>query len=74
MRVAVDLDLCQGHGVCESEAPAVFELASNGTVTILEETPNEELRSAVEAAVRYCPTSALRITEEDQTHAVVPTQ
>ena len=27
MRVVVDLDLCQGHGVCESEAPTVFELA-----------------------------------------------
>ena len=29
MRVSVDLDLCQGHGVCESEAPSVFELAKN---------------------------------------------
>ena len=29
MQVSVDLDLCQGHGVCESEAPAVFELGKN---------------------------------------------
>jgi ferredoxin len=64
MRVAVDLDLCQGHGVCESEAPSVFELAKNEKVTILDDSPSEELRSEVEAAVRYCPTSALRITEE----------
>ena len=24
MRVEVDLDLCQGHGMCELEAPEVF--------------------------------------------------
>jgi len=65
MRVSVDLDLCQGHGVCESEAPTVFELAKNAKVTILEDTPDEELRSAVRAAVRFCPTSALRINEEE---------
>ena len=65
MQIVVDTDLCQGHGVCESEAPTVFELAKNATVTILEETPAEELRAEVEAAVRYCPTSALRINEEE---------
>jgi ferredoxin len=65
MRVAVDLDLCQGHGVCESEAPTVFELAKNQKVTVLDPTPDEGRRSEVEAAVRYCPTSALRIAEEE---------
>ena len=65
MRVSVDLDLCQGHGVCESEAPSVFELGKNATVTILDDEPDESLRSEVEAAVRFCPTSALRITEEE---------
>jgi ferredoxin len=65
MRISVDLDLCQGHGVCESEAPTVFELAKHATVTILDPTPGEELRGEVEAAVRFCPTSALRINEED---------
>ena len=65
MRVTVDLDLCQGHGVCESEAPTVFELAKNKTVTILDASPDEALRTEVEAAVRYCPTSALSIVEEE---------
>ncbi|HEV3280276.1 MAG TPA: ferredoxin [Acidimicrobiales bacterium] len=65
MRVSVDLDLCQGHGVCESEAPAVFELAKNTKVTILDDRPDEELRSMVEAAVRFCPTSALRMTDKE---------
>ena len=65
MRVTVDLDLCQGHGVCESEAPIVFELAKNQKVTILDATPDEGLRTEVMAAVRYCPTSALRIEEKE---------
>ena len=65
MRVSVDIDLCQGHGVCESEAPTVFELGKNPQVTILDARPDESLRSEVEAAVRFCPTSALRITEEE---------
>jgi ferredoxin len=51
--------------VCESEAPDVFELGKAEQVTILDERPSEALRAGVEAAVRFCPTSALRITEED---------
>ncbi|HUY66445.1 MAG TPA: ferredoxin [Acidimicrobiales bacterium] len=65
MRVSVDLDLCQGHGVCESEAPTVFQLARSAKVTVLEDRPGDGHRDEVEAAVRYCPTSALRITEEE---------
>lgn len=65
MRVTVDLDLCQGHGVCESEEPSVFELGKHEQVIILDERPSEELRAQVQAAVRYCPTSALRIIEEE---------
>ncbi len=38
MRVSVDLDLCQGHGVCESEAPDVFALGKQATVTVLDAT------------------------------------
>jgi ferredoxin len=65
MRVSVDLDLCQGHGVCESEAPTVFQLGKNSTVTILDGSPDEQLRTEVETAVRFCRTSALRINEEE---------
>jgi ferredoxin len=65
IRVSVDIDLCQGHGVCESEAPTVFELGKNPKVTVLTTNPDETLRTAVEAAVRFCPTSALRTTEEE---------
>lgn len=64
MRVSVDLDLCQGHGVCESEAPSVFDLGKNSQVTIVCDRPDETVRPMVEAAVKFCPTSALRITDD----------
>ncbi|HLH28449.1 MAG TPA: (4Fe-4S)-binding protein [Acidimicrobiales bacterium] len=65
MRIVLDTDLCQGHGVCESEAPGIFELGKSPPVRLLEERPPEARRTEVEAAVRFCPTSALRIIEEE---------
>ena len=64
MRIVVDKDLCQGHGVCESEAPEVFTVPKNGQVTLRNETPGEDVRSKVALAVAYCPTHALKIVEE----------
>jgi sterol 14alpha-demethylase len=62
-RVVVDRDLCQGHAVCESEAPTVFSVSKKGDLTILDETPPDERRAAVEEAVRRCPNQALRLEE-----------
>jgi ferredoxin len=64
VRIAVDRDLCQGHGVCESEAPEVFAVPKQGQVDLKDVTPPEALRAKVEAAVKYCPTHALRIVED----------
>ena len=63
-RVVVDRDLCQGHGVCESEAPEIFEVSKAGVLTVLVETPPDDQRKAAEAAVKYCPTHALSIQED----------
>ena len=66
MRIVIDIDLCQGHGVCESEAPDVFVVPKGATtVTVLDVTPSESLRPDVEAAAKYCPTSAITIIEEE---------
>ena len=62
--IRVDRDLCQGHGVCESEAPSVFSVSKDGVLTVLDERPPDAERKAVEAAVKYCPTHALTIVEE----------
>jgi ferredoxin len=61
MRVKVDWDFCQGHGVCCEEAPEVFALNDDGEMQLLQEEPDEALRSKVEKAVRFCPTRALSI-------------
>jgi ferredoxin len=64
MRIEVDLDLCQGHANCEMEAPGVFSVPRKGKVTVAEPAPPESQRPAVEAAVRYCPTQALRLLDD----------
>jgi sterol 14-demethylase len=63
-RVVVDRDLCQGHGVCESEAPGVFEVSRAGDMAVLADSPDDDRRKDVELAVKYCPTHALRIVED----------
>jgi ferredoxin len=64
-RIVVDRDLCQGHGVCESEAPGIFQVSKEAVLTVLEESPSEAQREAVAAAVKYCPTHALTIVEDE---------
>jgi len=63
MKIVVDYDLCQGHAVCQSEAPAVFAVEDKGQVRLLDGSPVDEMRAQVELAVRYCPTHALKIVE-----------
>jgi ferredoxin len=64
MRIEVDLDLCQGHAMCELEAPGVFSVPRKGKVSVTEPRPPDSERAAVEAAVRYCPTQALKLLDD----------
>jgi ferredoxin len=64
MRVRVDFDLCQGHGACKSEAPAVFGVDEREhLVIVLQEEPPEAERENVKRAVKYCPTFALKLED-----------
>lgn len=63
MRIEVDEDLCQGHAMCELEAPEVFGVPKRGTVEVLQERPGEQHRADVRRAVVSCPTQALRLLE-----------
>jgi ferredoxin len=65
VRVSVDRDLCQGHAMCELEAPDYFKVPKRGQVEILKNTAPEEDRAEVERAVWACPTQALSIKDED---------
>ena len=65
MRVVVDLDLCQGHSVCQGEAPEIFRVVDRPgdypRVEVILERPPEELRTPAEAAARYCPNRVITI-------------
>jgi ferredoxin len=63
VKVVVDRGLCEAHGVCMSIEPEVFDLGDDDLLVILEETPPEEKRSAIEQAVIRCPRQALSLQE-----------
>lgn len=61
--IEIDLDLCQGHAMCELESPDYFTVPKRGQVEILDTTPPNEAREEIEQAVAACPTQALFIRE-----------
>jgi ferredoxin len=69
LRVRVDLDLCQGHGLCQEEAPEVFRVVDRpgeyAQVEVILEEPPESLRDAVKSAERFCPNRVIAIEEVD---------
>jgi ferredoxin len=65
LKVVVDRDLCDSHGVCVANAPSVFEIGDDDQMRILVPTPSDEQLEAVHAAVRGCPKGALSLLEED---------
>jgi len=63
-RVLADLGLCQGHQMCQAEAPDVFGFDEGADqVTVLQEHPDDGLRPQVRSAIRYCPAMALGLEE-----------
>jgi ferredoxin len=63
--VEVDRDLCQGHAMCELEAPDYFTVPKRGTVEITDPEPPDGARPEIERAVEMCPTQALFIREKE---------
>ena len=57
----VDYRRCIGAGSCTRAAPEVFQLASDGTLRLLQEEPDESHRAQVEEAAEYCPTGAITV-------------
>lgn len=66
MRIVADLQLCQGHGMCEDTAPEIFRVvdSDDGTyaqVEILIAEPDAGLQEIAREAVGHCPNRALSI-------------
>jgi len=63
MKIVVDRDLCDGHGMCEAMAHEYFELDDDDVMQLLEESPPESERHTVHAAVQACPALALSLQD-----------
>jgi ferredoxin len=63
MRLVLDEDLCQGHAMCELEAPSLFDVPKTGPASILAPEVSADHEAAARAAVRNCPTHALTLKE-----------
>jgi ferredoxin len=64
VRIHVDYDKCSGLGMCEAEAPDLFEVQDDGSLLVLDETPGEDRIEAARAACAACPTEALSLVED----------
>ncbi len=64
-KVIVDRVKCVSLGVCESLAPAIFEVTDAGELELLTDGDiDDENLEAVRAAVAGCPTEALTLVED----------
>ncbi|WP_020667084.1 ferredoxin [Amycolatopsis nigrescens] len=59
-RISVDNDRCELYGLCQAEAPELFELAPDGRLRYRRAPEAEELPDAV-AAARCCPMQAIAL-------------
>jgi ferredoxin len=62
MRVSADIGKCVGAGNCVMNAESVFDQDdATGKVVVLDEAPPESARGDIQAAVRECPSGAVRL-------------
>lgn len=63
MRLTLDRPRCEGHGLCEEEAPDLMHLDDEGDLVLdVEEVEDGSTHAAAaRSAVRVCPVAALRL-------------
>ncbi|MDD7812980.1 ferredoxin [Mycobacterium sp. CSUR Q5927] len=66
MKVWVDPERCQGHGLCKMIAPDSFDLDDiDGHSTAANEVVPTAQHDLVREAVRSCPEQAIILTDDD---------
>ncbi len=62
MRVTVDRDRCEGHGLCTQSAPMIFSFDDDGDLVneFADANLPEDLADAAREAIDVCPVAALR--------------
>ena len=63
MRVTVDMDLCESHGVCVGIAPDIFEIDDDDVNHVLVEAPDPSRYDALRSAAISCPKQAILLEE-----------
>jgi len=62
MRVHVDYDRCEGHGLCTEQAPRLFSLDDDAELTYHAEGSDvpADQQALARAAIASCPVAVLR--------------
>lgn len=62
MRIDVDWDRCEGHGICADQAPKVFSLDDEGELHHAFDGSDipDDLEASARSAIGVCPVAALR--------------
>ncbi len=63
MRIVLDAAKCSSLGMCESVAPAFFEVGDDGGLALLRTEGAPSDRALLEDAVAACPTAALSLED-----------
>lgn len=61
MKIEVDRNRCEGHGMCEVAAPEYFALDADGKLMVLKEDASDGDEAKLQDAVLICPVAALRL-------------
>lgn len=61
MKVEVDFDRCEGHGVCMETLPEIFQVNDDGYLKLLTESVRSDQEGGVRLAVERCPARALKL-------------
>lgn len=61
MNIDINRAACEGHGLCEQTAPAVYELDEEGYVRLKIDPITPEYNAAAESGARVCPVAALSV-------------
>lgn len=63
MKVSLLPDHCICSGACVIECPEVFAQDDEGLVILLQETPPDSLRDALQRAIVACPAAIIELVD-----------
>lgn len=63
MKVVVDYDLCEANAICMQQAPEIFRVEEDDTLTVLLEEVPGDLQDKARESERLCPRQAIKLEE-----------